>query len=136
MCNDFKRTQKFLGKFLGRMSCSKELYFDKIKVSNLEVWCWKSFGVCQGLIQLLSIKDSLAKFLVKFIQVHNKVLSSGRSKVTFRVDGEVQVIAFIGKERQDSSSSTRDIVIGKLCKGKEPGPIVLLIVAIDTEVLF
>ena len=76
------------------------------------------------------------KFLMKFVQVHNKVLSSGRSEVSFRVDGKVWVVAFVGKERQDSSSSTRDIVIGKLCKGKEPGPIVLLIVAIDTEVLF
>src|SRR3979490_3119377 len=119
MCNDFKRTQKLLGKLLGRTSCSKELCFNKSEVSNIEVWCWKSFGVCQGLIQLLSIKDGLAKLLVKFIQVYNKVLSSRRSKVTFRVDGEVWVVAFIGKERKDSSCSTGSIIIGKLSKGKE-----------------
>src|SRR3979490_1236703 len=104
MCNDFKGTQKLLGKLLGRMSCFKELCFNKSKVSNLEVWYWKSFGVCQGLIQLLSIKDGSVKFLVKFIQVHNKVLSSGRSEVTFRVDDDVQLVAFVGKERRDSSS--------------------------------
>ena len=47
----------------------------------------------------MSIKDSSVKFLVKFVQVYNKVLSSGRSKVIFRVDGEVQVVAFVGKAR-------------------------------------
>src|SRR3979490_752886 len=99
MCNDFKRTQKLLGKLLGRMSCSKKLCFNKSEVSNLEVWFWKLFGVCQGLIHLLGIEDSLVRFLVKFIQVHNNGLSSGRSEVMFRVDGKVQVVAFVGKER-------------------------------------
>src|SRR3979490_561292 len=99
MCNDFKRTQKLLGKLLGRTHHSKELCFDKCEVSNLEVWCWKSFGVSQSLVCLLSIEDSLVKFLMKFVQVHNKVLSSRRSKVMFRVDGEVWVVVFIGKER-------------------------------------
>src|SRR3979490_39068 len=118
MCNNCKGPQKLLSKLLGGISCSKELCFNKSKVSNLEVGCWKLFGVCQGLIHLLSIKDGSAKFLVKFAQVYNKVLSSGRSKVMFRVDSEVQVIAFIGKERQDSSS-TEGIVVGEFCKGKE-----------------
>src|SRR3979490_1888071 len=111
MCNDFKRTQKFLGEFLVRMHCSKELCFDKCEVSNLEVWCWKSFGVSRDLVCLLSIENSSAKFLMKFVQVHNKVLSSQRSKITFGMDSEVGVVAFIGKERRDSSRSTERIVI-------------------------
>src|SRR3979490_2801749 len=134
MCNDFKRTQKLLGEFLGRTCCSKELCFDKCEVSNLEVWCWKLFGVSQSLVCLLSIEDSLAKFLMKFVQVHNKVLSSRRSEVTFRMDGEVRVVAFIGKERQDSSCSTGSIIVGELGEGKERCPVVLLIVVVDMEV--
>ena len=132
MCNDLKRTQKLLVKLLGRMSCSKELCFNKCEVSNLEVWCWKSFGVSQGLVCLLSIEDSLVKFLMKFVQVHNKVFSSRRSKVTFRMDGEVWVVAFIGKERRDSSRSTGSIIVGEFSEGKERCPVVLLIVAVDT----
>src|SRR3979490_1859989 len=131
MCNDLKRTQKLLGEFLGRMHCSKELCFDKCGVSNLEVWCWELFGVSQGLVCLLSIENSSAKFLMKFIQVHNKVLSSRRSKVTFRMDGKVWVVAFIGKERRDSNLSTGSIIVGELGEGKEQGPVVLLIVAVD-----
>ena len=132
MCNDFKRTQKLLGEFLGRAHCSKELCFDKCEVFDLEVWCWKSFGVGRGLVCLLGGEDCSAEFLMKFVQVHNEVLSSQRSEITFRMDGEVGVVAFIGEERQDSSHSTGSIVVGKFCEGKERGPVVLLIVAVDT----
>src|SRR3979490_3001664 len=132
MCNDFKRTQKLLGEFLGRAHCSKELCFDKCEVSNLEVWCWKSFGVSRGLVCLLSIENSSVKFLMQFVQVHNKILSSIRSKVTFRMDGEVWVVAFIGKERRDSSHSTGSIIVGKFSEGKERCLVVLLIFAVDT----
>ena len=89
MCNDFKRTQKLLGKFLGRAHCSKELCFDKCEVSNLEVWCWKSFGVGRGLVCLLGSEDCLENFLMKFIQVHNEGLSSQRSEIMFGMDGKV-----------------------------------------------
>ena len=33
------------------------------------------------------------------IKVHYKVATAGRDEVSFRVDGEVWVIAFVGKER-------------------------------------
>ena len=35
---------------------------------------------------------------VKSIKVHYKVVSMGEDKVSFRVDREVQVVAFVGKE--------------------------------------
>src|SRR3979490_843939 len=110
MCNDFKRTQKLLGEFLGRTHCSKELCLDKREVSDLEVWCWKSFGVGRGLVCLLGSEDCSVEFLMKFVQVHYEVLSSQRSEITFGMDGEVRVVAFIGKEGRDSSHSTGSIV--------------------------
>src|SRR3979490_1211946 len=131
MCNDFKRSQKLRGKLLGRARCFKELCLDKREVSDLEVWCWKSFDVGQGLVCLLGGEDCLAEFLMKFVQVHNEVLSSRRSEITFGMDGEVRVVAFIGKEGQDSSRSTGSIVVGEFCEGKERSPVVLLIVAVD-----
>src|SRR3979490_2660142 len=127
-----KGPQKLLGEFFGRARCSKELCFDKREVSNLEVWCWKSFGVGRGLVCLLGGEDCSAEFLMKFVQVHNEVLSSRRSEITFGMDGEVQVVAFIGKEGRDSSRSTGSIVVGEFCEGKEQSPVVLLIVAVDT----
>ena len=35
---------------------------------------------------------------MKFIEPHYKVASVGGDKVSFRVDGEVQVVALIGEE--------------------------------------
>ena len=38
------------------------------------------------------------ELLVKFIKVYYKVTSMGRDEVSFRVDGEVWVVALIGEE--------------------------------------
>ena len=46
------------------------------------------------------------------------------------------MITLVGKEGCDSGSSTGCIVIGELCEWKEFVPIVLLIIAIDSNVLF
>ena len=35
---------------------------------------------------------------MKFVEVHYKVVSMGRDKVSFRVNGEVWVVALIGEE--------------------------------------
>ena len=47
------------------------------------------------LVSVLSIGDCCSELLVKFIEV---VMSEGRDEVLFRVDREVWVVAFIGKE--------------------------------------
>ena len=36
---------------------------------------------------------------MKLVEVHYKVVSMGGDKVSFRVDGEVWVVALIGEER-------------------------------------
>ena len=46
------------------------------------------------------------------------------------------MITLVGKEGCDSGSSTEHIVVGKLGEWKEFVPIVLLVVAIDSDVLF
>ena len=46
------------------------------------------------------------------------------------------MVAFVGKERRDTSGSARSIVISEFCKWEEVSPVVLLVVAIDAEVLF
>ena len=44
--------------------------------------------------------------------------------------------AVIGEERRECGSRVPRIVVRKLCQGKEIGPISLLIVAINAQVLF
>ena len=46
------------------------------------------------------------------------------------------MITLVGKEGCDSGSSTGRVVVGELGKRKEFIPIVLLVVAIDSDVLF
>src|SRR5215471_13265786 len=46
------------------------------------------------------------------------------------------MIAFIGEERRYAGGGTRSIIVCEFRKWKELRPIVLLIIAIDTEVLF
>ena len=46
------------------------------------------------------------------------------------------MIALIGKERRDSHSRAWSIIIGEFCKWKEHVPIVLLVVAEYSQVLF
>ena len=35
---------------------------------------------------------------MKYVEVHYKVMSAGRDEVSFRVEGEVQVVALISEE--------------------------------------
>ena len=52
------------------------------------------------------------------------------------MDGKAGVIPLIGKEWRDTSGGRGHIVICKLCQRKEGCPIVLLVIAINAEVLF
>ena len=54
----------------------------------------------------------------------------------FGVNCEVQMITLVGKEGRDSSSSTGHIVVSELGEWKEFVPIVLLIIAVDSDILF
>jgi len=52
------------------------------------------------------------------------------------MNGKVQMITLVGKEGCNSSSGTWSIVVSELSYWKVFGPIVLLVIAIDLEVLF
>ena len=64
---DFKRTQKLLSELFGRSHGFEELCFDISVGSNTELGSRFASNISQGLISLLGIKNSLVKFLVKFI---------------------------------------------------------------------
>src|SRR6266705_4967232 len=58
-----------------------------------------------------------------------------RSQVSLRMDGEVGVVAFVGKEGRDARGSIRSIIVCKLCKRQELRPIVLLVVRVYPQIL-
>ena len=65
------------------------------------------------------------------VKINRVFLSSFGVQVSFWVDGDVGVVALVGKELGDASSCIQSIVIYELCKGQEFGPVILLVVAIN-----
>ena len=103
---------------------------------DFEVWRRSATSVSGPGVPALRLGDGRPELLVEFIKVHSKLSCSKRGNVTFRVDRNVRMVAFVGKEGRNSSRGVRSIVIGKLRDWKKVGPVVLLVVAIDLEVLF
>ena len=64
---DFKRTQKLLSELFGRSHGFEELRFDISMGSNIELRGRFALNIGQGLISLLGVKNSSAKFLVKLV---------------------------------------------------------------------
>ena len=64
---DFKRTQKLLSKHFRRSHGFEELRFDVSMGSNIELGGRFALNIGRGLISLLGIENSSAKFLVKLV---------------------------------------------------------------------
>ena len=77
----------------------------------------------------------MLEFRVKLIKVNYIVMSATGSEFAFRVNGDIGVITFVGKEWGNSGGSRRGIVVGEFTEREETGPVVLLVVAEDPEIL-
>src|SRR5882672_6180076 len=113
-CKDFVRSKEFIGKLLGRSCHVEELSLDVSVATNLEFRSQKSSGISGSLVSTLSFSNVLPKFMVKFVEVGDKVTSACGSKVTLRVNCEVWMITLVGKEGCNASSGTRSIVVSEL----------------------
>src|SRR5467141_246380 len=113
-CKDFVRSKEFIGKFLGRLCRTEKLSLDVSVATNLEFRSRKSSGISGSFVSTLSFSDVLPKFLVKFVEVGDKVTSACGSEVTLRVNCEVWMITLVGKEGCNASSGTRSIVVSEL----------------------
>jgi len=113
-CKDFVWSKEFIGKLLGRSCHMEELSLDIGMATNLEFQSRKSSGISGSLVSMLSFSNVFPKFLMKFVEVGDKVTSARGSKVMLRVNCEVQMITLVGKEGCNASSGTRSIVVSKL----------------------
>jgi len=73
---------------------------------------------------------------MEFLEVGGIFLSTGRTEAQVGVDCYVRVVAFVGEEGRDTSGCARGVVKSELCEWEEFGPIVLLVVTVDLEILF
>ena len=98
LCNDVIETKILFRELLQGTSGVEMFGFDKYLIANFEIQCQRSVFIGRDLVLFLGIGDHQLELLVKFVEVHYKVVSMGGDEVLFRVDGEVQVVALISKE--------------------------------------
>src|SRR5262245_54556242 len=113
-----------------------EFGFDHDVLSNLEVQCGDTALVSRLLISLLCFGDMVTELLMKFVKVDSKFSCSIRGKISFSMNSNAWIVSFVCVERRNTRSSIRCVVVGEFGDGKEFFPVVLLIIAINPNVLF
>ena len=73
---------------------------------------------------------------VELVKLDGVLMSFGGGEITFGEDGEVGVVTLVGEEGGDTSGFGGSVVVGELGEGKEIVPVVLLVVAVGSEILF
>ena len=58
------------------------------------------------------------------------------SQISLRMDGNVWVVTLVSKEWGHTGSCIRGVIVCELCERQELGPIVLLVIAVNLQVLF
>src|SRR5882672_8018161 len=113
-CKDFVRSKEFIRKLLGRSCHMEELSLDVSVATNTEFQSRKLLGISGSLVSTLSFSNVLPKFLMKFVEVSDKVMSVCGSEVVLRVNCEVWMITLVGKGGCSASSGTWSIFLSKL----------------------
>ena len=73
---------------------------------------------------------------MEFFKVDHKMSHPFGCEIVIRMDAEVRVITFVGKERRDSCGCIRRVVVSELSKREEVNLVILIVGDIDTEVSF
>ena len=87
-----------LGEFLRGPSGPKVLSFDENLIDDFEVRRQRSFGVSRSLITFLGMGHLLTEELMEGVEVNGVLSSLSGGKVSFQMDCDIGVIAFISKE--------------------------------------
>src|SRR6266481_10221963 len=114
LCKDFVWSKEFIGKFLGGSCCMEELSLDECLATYFEFQCQVPLGISGNLITTLSFSNVLLEFLMKLVEVSDKVTCVCGSEIALGMNGNVQMIALVGKEGHDSGGCTWRIVEGEL----------------------
>ena len=71
------------------------------------------------LVPCLGLRDAFAKVSMERVKIHSEFESGRRCEITFGMDREVRVVAFVGKEGRDTGGLTRSVVVGEFSEGKK-----------------
>ena len=73
---------------------------------------------------------------MEFFKVDHEMSRPFGCEIVIRMDAKVRVVTFVGKERRDSCGCVWSVVVSELSNREKLRPIVLLIGAVDANVLF
>ena len=111
LCNDGERPKVSLCEFPRGPSGVEVFSFDESLVTNFEIQCWSSSSVHRSLVSQLCSSHFLIEELVEGVKIDGVFSSLFRGKVLFWVDGDVGMVALVGKERRDTSGYIWSIVV-------------------------
>ena len=111
LCDDGERLKVSLYKFPQGPHGAEVLSFDESLVTDFKVWCWSSSSIRGSLVSQLCSSHLLTEELMEGIKINGVFSSLFRGKVLFWVDGDVGVVALVGEEGRNTSSSIWSIVV-------------------------
>ena len=111
LCDDCERPKVSLCEFPRGSSGVEALSFDESLVTDVEVQCWSSSSVRRSLISQLHSSHLFTEELVEGVKINGVFSSSFGGKVSFWVDRDVGVVALVGEEGRDVSSSIWSIIV-------------------------
>jgi len=134
--DDLVGTKVFLGELLGRSSSFNKLGEEEYFGSDRKLRRRYAVAIRRNLITLLGFSNRVLDLSMKFIEIRNKLAGPVGTDFLIQGRGNVRVVAFVRKERGDTSGIVHRVIVRKLGHGEERRPVVLLIGAEDTEDLF
>ena len=78
----------------------------------------------------------LTEELVEGVEIDGVLLGTYRSQISLGMDGNVWVVTLVSEEWGHTGSCIWGVIVCELCKRQELGPIVLLVIAVNLQVLF
>jgi hypothetical protein len=113
-CKDFVWSKEFVREFLGRSCRTEELSLDECLASDLEFRCRVPSGISGSLVTTLGFGNILLEFLMKLVEVSDKVTCACGSEIALGMNGNVWVVTLVGKEGRNTGGCTWRVVEGEL----------------------
>lgn len=104
-------------------------------IADFDVRMLNAFPVRRFLVSTLCRPDLVPEELVEFVEIDHEVASVCVGDVEFRMDGQEGIVAFIREERSNACGGVRSVVQREFGKRKECIPIILLVRAVNADVL-
>jgi hypothetical protein len=134
--DDQERTKIFLGEFPCRSGRRDVLGKDVRHIAGIELRRCGPAGVSGAGVCSYGLGELLLECDLELVYVDYQITGTSGGGVALGVESDRGVVTLVREERRDSGGVVRSVVVDELGKGDEIGPVVLVVVAVNAEVLF